>query len=69
MEDNEWSFCSMWADYARIGCAEALVNNKLEDDYFFNRSKVSGCRDPFAAADVHHDRARCLRSRDRPDRR
>ncbi len=50
MEDNEWSFCAMWADYARIGCAEALVNNKLEDDYFFNRSKVSGCRDPFAAA-------------------
>jgi acetyltransferase (GNAT) family protein len=50
MEDNEWSFCAMWTDYTRIGCAEALVNNKLEEDYFFNRSNVSGCRDPFATA-------------------
>jgi GNAT superfamily N-acetyltransferase len=50
MEDNEWSFCAMWTDYARIGCGEALVNNKLEDDYFFNRSKVSGCRYPLATA-------------------
>src|SRR5690242_12276999 len=50
MEDNEWSFCAMWTDYVRLGCAEALVNNKLEGDYFFNRSNVSGCHDPFATA-------------------
>ena len=50
MEDNEWSFCSMWAEYFRVGCAEALFNSKLEGDYFFNRSKVSGCRDPAFAS-------------------
>jgi hypothetical protein len=50
MEDNEWSFCSMWAERARAGCADALVNSKLEGDYFFNRSRVSGCPDPVRAA-------------------
>jgi len=45
MEQNEWSFCSMWAEREKAGCAEALVNEKLNGDYFFNRAKVSGCLD------------------------
>src|SRR5919202_1161708 len=50
MEGNEWSFCSMWTEDARLGCARALINNRLDGDYFFNRSTVSGCDDPYAAA-------------------
>jgi len=40
----------MWAERARAGCADALVNSKLGGDYFFNRSRVSGCPDPVRAA-------------------
>jgi GNAT superfamily N-acetyltransferase len=40
----------MWAEHTRVGCADALVNSKLEGDYFFNRSRVSGCPDPVAAS-------------------
>jgi len=50
MEDNEWSFCSMWAERLESGCAQALVNERLDGDYFFNRADVSGCPDPVAAA-------------------
>ena len=50
MEGNEWSFCSLWTEHVQLGCARALINNKLEGDYFFNRSTVSGCHDPYAAA-------------------
>jgi hypothetical protein len=50
MEDNEWSFCSMWTERIRSGCAKALLNSRLEGDYFFNRASVSGCPDPAAAA-------------------
>lgn len=50
MEDNEWSFCSMWAERLRPGCGRALANGRLEGDYFFNRAEVSGCPDPVAAA-------------------
>jgi len=50
MHDNEWSFCSMWAERIKSGCADALINSKFEGDYFFNRSRISGCPDPVAAA-------------------
>src|SRR5688572_20381597 len=50
MEDNEWSFCSMWTERLRPGCGRALANGRLEGDHFFNRSDVSGCSDPAAAA-------------------
>jgi hypothetical protein len=50
MEDNEWSFCSLWTEITRVGCADALINSKLEGDYFFNRSRVSGCHDPAVAS-------------------
>ncbi len=50
MEDNEWSFCSMWTERIRSGCADALLNSKLEGDYFFNRASVSSCPDPVVAA-------------------
>jgi hypothetical protein len=50
MENNEWSFCSMWAERLRTVCGCALANGRLEGDYFFNRADVSGCPDPVAAA-------------------
>lgn len=50
MEDNEWSFCSMWAERFRPGCGRALANGRLEGDYFFNRADVSGCPDPVTSA-------------------
>jgi len=50
MEDNEWSFCSMWTERLRPVCGWALANGRLEGDYFFNRADVSGCPDPVAAA-------------------
>ena len=50
MEDNEWSFCSMWAERLKPVCGCALANGRLEGDYFFNRADVSGCPDPLAAA-------------------
>jgi hypothetical protein len=43
MEENEWTFCSLWTKKRRIGCARALVNKKLAGDYFFNRAAVEGC--------------------------
>jgi hypothetical protein len=46
MEENEWSFCSLWTKKRRAGCAKALVNEKLAGDYFFNRATVEGCDIP-----------------------
>lgn len=40
----------MWTERTRIGCAETCVNSRLEGDYFFNRSTVSGCPSPYAKA-------------------
>jgi hypothetical protein len=40
----------MWTERIKSSCAAALINGKLEGDYFFNRSSVSGCRDPSAMA-------------------
>ena len=40
MEANEWSFCEMWTEKFDLGSARALVNEKLEGDYFFNRASV-----------------------------
>ena len=43
MEDNEWSFCSLWADKIGLPCGRALINEKLQDDYFFNRASIKDC--------------------------
>lgn len=43
MEDNEWSFCSLWTEKTKTRCGMALVNEKLQGDYFFNRATVEGC--------------------------
>jgi hypothetical protein len=43
MEDNEWSFCSLWTKKIELLCGRALVNKKLQGDYFFNRAAVEGC--------------------------
>ena len=40
----------MWAERLESGCTHALVNERLDGDYFFNRADVSGCPDPVAAA-------------------
>ncbi len=40
----------MWTQRIRSGCSTALLNSKLEGDYFFNRASVSGCPNPAAAA-------------------
>lgn len=45
MEENEWSFCSMWTERLRAGCATGLANSRLEGDYFFNRATVDACPD------------------------
>lgn len=49
MEDNEWSFCSLWTERLKAGCAEVLTNGRFEGDYFFNRASVHNCLDPSAA--------------------
>jgi GNAT superfamily N-acetyltransferase len=43
MEANEWSFCSLWTEKVDTRCGKALLNEKLGDDYFFNRAAVEGC--------------------------
>lgn len=40
----------MWTERIKSGCAEALLNSKLEGDYFFNRASVHDCLDPIEAA-------------------
>jgi GNAT superfamily N-acetyltransferase len=46
MEDNEWSFCSLWTYRLRVDdCADVLVNARLAGDYFFNRARTKGCPD------------------------
>ncbi|AIF83707.1 Acetyltransferase (GNAT) domain [Candidatus Nitrososphaera evergladensis SR1] len=47
MEENEWAFCSLWSKKIEIKCATALVNPKLEGDYFFNRATVENCNVPY----------------------
>ncbi|MDQ3718535.1 MAG: GNAT family N-acetyltransferase [Thermoproteota archaeon] len=38
MEFNEFYFCSLWTEHFRIrNCADILLNEKLTEDYFFNR--------------------------------
>jgi hypothetical protein len=40
MENNEWSFCSLWTDHIILEDAEALINTKFAGDYFFNRARL-----------------------------
>jgi GNAT superfamily N-acetyltransferase len=38
MEHNESTFCSLWTEYIKINeCTDLFINEKLGDDYFFNR--------------------------------
>lgn len=49
MDDNEWAFCSLWSESAKVdGCANVLVNSRLRGDYFFNRARLTGCKNPRA---------------------
>ncbi|HEV8404650.1 MAG TPA: GNAT family N-acetyltransferase [Nitrososphaera sp.] len=40
----------MWTERIKSRCADVLLNNKLEGDYFFNRASVCDCPDPVKAA-------------------
>ena len=38
---NESSFCYLWSrTYQKIDCVELFLNDKLGDDYFFNRINI-----------------------------
>ncbi len=44
MEHNEATFCSLWTEHIRINdCTNLFVNEKLGDDYFFNRISNTLC--------------------------
>jgi GNAT superfamily N-acetyltransferase len=44
MEHNESTFCSLWTERIRINdCTSLFVNEKLGDDYFFNRINNTLC--------------------------
>ena len=41
IDDNESSFCYLWSRvYQKIDCVELFSNDKLGDDYFFNRLNI-----------------------------
>jgi len=41
INDNESSFCYLWSRaYQKIDCVELFSNDKLGDDYFFNRLNI-----------------------------
>jgi N-acetylglutamate synthase-like GNAT family acetyltransferase len=47
INDNESSFCYLWSRvYQKIDCVELFSNDKLGDDYFFNRINIRyPCKD------------------------
>jgi GNAT superfamily N-acetyltransferase len=46
MEANEFYFCSLWTEHLKVrNCADILVNEKLTQDYFFNRLAAITCSD------------------------
>jgi GNAT superfamily N-acetyltransferase len=50
MEFNEFYFCSLWTEHFRIrNCADILLNEKLTQDYFFNRLTNITCNDTHSA--------------------
>ena len=52
MESNEFYFCSLWTEHLKIrNCADILLNEKLTQDYFFNRVTNMTCRDTGSAID------------------
>jgi GNAT superfamily N-acetyltransferase len=52
MEFNEFYFCSLWTEHFRIkNCADILLNEKLTEDYFFNRLTNITCSEIDTAID------------------
>ena len=45
MEHNESTFCSLWTEHIKINdCTDLFINEKLGEDYFFNRvNKILCC--------------------------
>ena len=44
MERNESTFCSLWTEHIKINeCTNLFINEKLGDDYFFNRVNYTLC--------------------------
>jgi GNAT superfamily N-acetyltransferase len=53
MEHNEFSFCSLWTERIKIDdCTNLFINEKLGEDYFFNRMSNTLC---YYNADTNHD--------------
>jgi N-acetylglutamate synthase-like GNAT family acetyltransferase len=52
MEFNEFYFCSLWTQHLKIrNCADVLLNEKLTQDYFFNRVANMTCSDTGSVID------------------
>jgi hypothetical protein len=52
MEDNESTFCALWAKHIRVNdCADLFINRKLDGDYFFNRLDNVICQDVVSVID------------------
>jgi GNAT superfamily N-acetyltransferase len=52
MESNEFYFCSLWTEHLKIrNCADILLNEKLTQDYFFNRLTNMTCSNTGSAID------------------
>lgn len=52
MEENEWSFCGMWTEQLKVGCAKGLINNAFQDEYFFNRASLHDCQNSSSAVEI-----------------
>ena len=70
MEHNELTFCSLWTEHIKINnCTDLFINEKLGEDYFFNRVNNILCcyngdnDDADAARSVLHDSIRLFSER------
>lgn len=46
MENNEYTFCSLWTEHIKLrNCADLLINEKFRGDYFYNRlCNLANCK-------------------------
>jgi GNAT superfamily N-acetyltransferase len=59
MEQNESSFCSLWTEHIKINnCTNLFINEKLGEDYFFNRISNTLC---YYNGNTNHDATSALR--------
>jgi ribosomal protein S18 acetylase RimI-like enzyme len=68
MEHNESTFCSLWTEHIKINdCTDLFINEKLGNDYFFNRVNNTLCYynddDDDAARSMLHNSIRVFSER------